>query len=151
VLIRIHARDLPGRACHPGPDAPDGYQNIRVGIQRRNNPHDVLRPVPGDASTASWTIEGTMKSSPEGVDITGPYIQGRPYRRFIYLSWLSDQGAGPLGMFRRAKIALDTVPQDVLEHARQGGTIAVQVQLTDPKGNPSCATVGPPSVAWQAE
>jgi len=92
-----------------------------------------------------------MKSSPEGVDITGPYIQGRPYRRFIYLSWLSDQGAGPLGMFRRAKIALDTVPQDVLEHARQGGTIAVQVQLTDPKGNPSCATVGPPSVAWQAE
>ena len=150
MQIRIEARDLPGRACHPGPDAPHGYQNIRVGVQRRNDPYDVLEQVPGDAPAATWTIDGSIKITPEGVDITGDYIHGRPHRRFIYLCWLSDQGTGPLGMFRRAKIRLSDIPQQVVEHGRQGGTIGVRIRLTDANGNPSCATLGPPSVAWHS-
>lgn len=149
MRIRIEAGELPGRECHPGPDAPDGYRNIRVGVQRRNAPDDVAEVVPGDASSAVWVIEASTKVTPDGIDITGPYIQGRPGRRFIYLSWLSDQGPGPLGMFRRGKIALEQIPPAVVEHGHQGGTIVVRVRLSDAKGNPVCATVGPPSVAWR--
>jgi len=150
MVIRIEAVELPGLRCHPGPDAPDGYTGIRVGVQRRNDPMQILEPVAGDAESATWSMECTVRTTADGIDVTGPYVQGRPHQRFIYLSWLSDQGPGPLGMFRRAKIRLDTVPEAVLRHAESGGTIAVKVRLTDDKGNPSCATLGPPAVAWRA-
>ena len=31
--IRIEGTDLPGRACGPGPDFPDGHHNIHVAAQ----------------------------------------------------------------------------------------------------------------------
>ena len=149
--LRIEACELPGTECHPGPGAPQGYRDIRVGVQRRNDPRSVLGIVSGDETTATWTLDCAVKVTAEGVDITGPYVQGRPHRRFVYLSWLSEQGPGPMGMFRRAKIRLDDIPQPVLEHAVRGGSIAVQVRLTDDNGNPSCATLGPPAVAWRQD
>jgi hypothetical protein len=146
--VRIKGRDLPGRGCGPGPDAPDGHSGLRVGVQRRGDANEVLDPVRGDAEQAEWSIECVARRTADGVDVTGPYVQGRPGDRFIYLSWLSDQGPGPLGMFRRGKIRLNAIPEPVLEHALSGGTIMVEVQLTDEKGNPACATLRPPAVAW---
>ena len=46
LRIRIEATDLPGRSCGPGPDAPDGYKNVHVGVQRRNHRD------PGDGANA---------------------------------------------------------------------------------------------------
>jgi len=151
MQIRIEARDLPGLRCHPGPDAPDGHTGLRVGVQRRGDPQQILDPVPGNASSASWTLEATVRDTPHGIDLTGPYIQGRPGGRFIYLSWLSDQGPGPLGMFRRGKISLETIPTQVLDHAKHGGRIGVRVRLTDDRGNPACATFGSASAAWYVD
>jgi hypothetical protein len=44
-------------------------------------------------------------------------------------------------MFRRAKIMFDGIPADVM-------TAAQELGLTDPKGNPTCATVRPPLIEW---
>jgi hypothetical protein len=151
VLIRIEGTDLPGSRCHPGPLAPAGYTEIRVGVQRRGDPHEILEPVAGDAPSATWALECAVRVTADGVDITGPYIQGRPRQRFIYLSWLSDQGTGPLGMFRRGKIRLDALPDDVLRRATPETTIVVRVRLSDDRGNPACATLGPPTIAWEFE
>ena len=105
--------------------------------------------MPGDAASATWVLEAVVRETSEGIDFTGPYIQGRPHQRFIYLSWLSDQGPGPLGMFRRGKISLESLPASVLSHAKVGGSIEVTLRLTDEKGNPACATLGPAAVAWR--
>jgi hypothetical protein len=150
MQIRIDARELPGLRCHPGPDAPAGYTGIRVGVQRRGDPHQILEPVPGDAVSAVWVLEAAVRETPQGIDFTGPYIQGRPHQRFIYLSWLSDQGPGPLGMFRRGKISLESIPSPVLSQAKASGFVQVTLRLTDEKGNPACATLGPAAVAWSA-
>lgn len=148
MRIRIEATELPGRRCHPGPDAPEGYTGIRVGVQRRNDPHDILEPVAGDAPSATWTLECAARETADGVDVTGPHVQGRPNQRFIYLSWLSDQGPGPLGMFRRGKIRLDAIPPEVLRRGARSGTITVRLRLTDEKGNPACATL---ASTWSAD
>ncbi|HEX3824703.1 MAG TPA: DUF5990 family protein [Mycobacteriales bacterium] len=147
--LRIKGRDLPGSRCGPGPDAPGGHGGLRVGVQRRGDAMQVLDPVAGDAAAAEWTVECAVRETAYGLDFTGPYVQGPPGQRFIYLSWLSDHGPGPLGMFRRGKIRLDALPEPVLQHAISGGTIEVEVRLTDDKGNPACATIGPPAVAWR--
>jgi hypothetical protein len=53
-------------------------------------------------------------------------------------------------MFRRGKISLESIPAEVLNHAKVGGTMEVRLRLTDEKGNPACATLGPAAVAWRA-
>jgi hypothetical protein len=149
VEIRIEGVNLPGRACGASPDFP-GYENIHVGIQRRTPRDQLLGLTPGDASAAAWTIDCDVVETPTGVDIKGPYIQGRPHGRFIYLSWGTVDGKGTFNMFRRAKLWLDAVDAHTLDAARISQRLVARLGLTDAKGQPLCASVRPPLVQWSA-
>jgi hypothetical protein len=129
VRIVIEATDLPGT---PG---------VRVGVQRRGHPEELLDPVPADRSSATWAVDCTVR----GEDVTGAYVEGRPGGRFVYLSWTRDGT-----MFRRAKLMLDGVPADVLAAADRQGTLVARLGLTDASGGPLCAAVRPPVVRWSA-
>jgi hypothetical protein len=150
VQIRIEASDLPGRSCGPSPDRPGGHSNICVGVQRRNQPDELLDLVPGDAPSAAWTLVCKATPSSTGVDLTGPYVQGRPGGRFIYLSWGTLEEAADFKMFRRAKLQLDAVPPAILENAVELGLLVARLGLTDTMGNPLCAAVRPPVIDWSA-
>ncbi|CAM5734203.1 hypothetical protein SALBM311S_02788 [Streptomyces alboniger] len=155
MRIRIDAVDLPGRTCRaPAPSDTDSdapvYGNVHVAVQRRDRPAELLEPQPGDAPSATWTLECTADSSPTGTDVKGPYVQDRLGRRFIYLSWGTVDDAGVFTMFRRAKLMLDAIPADVLAAARDGLLVG-RLGLTDPLGNPVCARVEPPQITWTAE
>ncbi|MFF4500596.1 DUF5990 family protein [Streptomyces sp. NPDC001401] len=143
LRIRIDGVDLPGRACGPDGGMPS-YTNIHVAVQRRDRPGELLDPQPGDAVSASWTLECTVT----GTDVKGRYVQGRPGGRFVYLSWGTVDGSGAFGMFRRAKLMLDAVPGDVLDTAVREGLLVGRLGLTDAGGNPLCARVVPPHVTW---
>jgi hypothetical protein len=151
VEIRIIGSDLPGNSCGPSPDSPGGYQNIHVGVQRRNKPTELLGLVPADAAMASWTIDCTASPSPTGFDLKGRYIQGPPGGRFIYLSWGTVNDTETFTLFRRAKLWLDTVPVAVIEDADRRGLLVGRLGLTDAKGNPRCAAVRSPVIEWTAE
>lgn len=148
MLIRIEGSDLPGRTCGPGPDYPDGHHDIHVAIQGRKGQQDLLGLVPGDVAAARWELEADVVSPPPTVDLRGPYIQGSPGRRFIYLSWGVGGGPGSFAMFRRAKLWLDAVPADVMAAAVEGGLLVGRLGLTDAKGWPLSASVRPPRIAW---
>ncbi len=139
VVVRIEATDLPGTSCGPAPEAPGGHHNIRVGVQRRNRPDELLDPVPADAPGARWDLACQARREGEAVDLRGPYIQGGPGRRFIYLSWIGDWGGRTDAMFRRAKLRLADVPPAVLADAVAGGLLVGRLGLTDARGNPTCA------------
>ncbi|HJT91708.1 MAG TPA: DUF5990 family protein [Mycobacterium sp.] len=145
MRLQIVGRTLPGRNCEANGDFP-GYANVHVGVQRKNTPGELLELHPGDATRATWTLDCTI----DGTDVRGPYIQGRPGGRFVYLSWGSMQDDGQLTMFRRAKLMLEDVPADVLSSAAQTGLLIATVELTDAKGNPVCARVRPPQIRWTA-
>ena len=151
VQIRIEAADLPGRSCHPSPDSPGGYHNIHVGVQRRNRRDELLGLVPADVPSATWTLECTAAASPAGANLMGPYIQGPPGGRFIYLSWVTLDDGQTLTLFRRAKLRLDAVPTAVIDSALKLGLLVGRLGLTDDKGNPLCAAVRPPVIQWSAE
>jgi hypothetical protein len=150
MRIRIEGTDLPGRNCAGGGDFP-GYGNVHVGIQRRNRPVDVVDLVAGDAGTAVWTFDATVIPGPTGPDIRGPFIQGRPGQRFIYLSWGTVESGGTFAMFRRAKLLLEDVPAETVGAAERSGLLVARLGLTDAKGHPVCARVKPPAVQWIAE
>jgi hypothetical protein len=152
MRIRIDAVDLPGLTC---PAPADGnvaaYDNIHVAVQRRDRPAELLEPQPGDAASATWTLECTATASPTGTDVKGPYVQDRLGRRFIYLSWGTVDESGTFTMFRRAKLMLDSVPAEVLAAAAREGLLVGRLGLTDACGNPLCARVEPPRITWTAE
>lgn len=149
--IRIDAVDLPGRSCPaPADSNVPTYGNIHVAVQRRDRPAELLDPQPGDAASATWTLECSTAASPAGVEVTGPYVQHRLGRRFVYLSWGTVDEAGVFTMFRRAKLMLDTVPADVLAAAVRDGLLVGRLGLTDAHGHPLCARVDPPHITWTA-
>ena len=150
MQVRIEASDLPGRSCGPSPDAPGGYHNVHVGVQRRDRRDELLELVPGDAPSATWTLDCTAVPSPGGFDIRGRYVQGPPGGRFIYLSWGTVDGAGRFTLFRRAKLWLDAVPPAVVESAVRLGLLVGRLGLTDGRGHPLCAAVRPPAIEWEA-
>ena len=152
MQIRIDAWDLPGASCGPSPDVPGGYHNIHVGVQRRERRDELLGLVRGDAASVTWILDCNAKAAPAGVDLTGPYIQGPPGGRFIYLSWGTvDPDTTAFRLFRRAKIWFDAIPPRVLMDALELGTLVGRLRLTDSKGNPLCAAVRPPRIEWSVE
>jgi hypothetical protein len=138
IQIRIEASRLPGR------------RDIHVGVQRRNDPGDLLGLRCGDAATAVWAFPATTVPTPAGMDLKGPYIHGRPGARFIYLSWGTVDDSGTFTMVMRAKLMLDAVDPATLEAARRYGRLIARLNLTDGKGNPLCAAIRPPLIDWAA-
>ncbi|WP_226966939.1 DUF5990 family protein [Streptomyces phaeolivaceus] len=123
---------------------------LHVAVQRRDRPAELLEPRPGDASSATWTLECTASTSSAGTDIKGPYVQDRLGRRFVYLSWGTVDESGTFTMFRRAKLMLDVVPADVLAAAARDGLLVGRLGLTDARGGPLCGRVEPPHITWTA-
>ncbi|MFF2506541.1 DUF5990 family protein [Streptomyces sp. NPDC058067] len=150
MRIRIDACDLPGLSCAPAEGSDQAYRNIHVAVQRRDRRTELLDPQPGDAPSASWTLKCTTTAPPTGTDVKGPYLQGRPGDRFIYLSWGTVDEAGTFTMFRRAKLMLDAVPAETLTAATRTGLLVGRLGLTDACGNPLCARVVPPAITWTA-
>lgn len=98
VEIRIEGSDLPGLSCGASGDFP-GYENIHVGVQRRNRRDELLGTHPADAPAVVWRLDCDVVETETGLDFKGPYIQGRPHERFIYLSWGTvDRGRGSLSL-----------------------------------------------------
>ncbi|MFJ1972540.1 DUF5990 family protein [Streptomyces sp. NPDC087903] len=151
MRIRIEASDLPGSAFPaPADGNTPAYRNVHVAVQRRDRPAELLDPQPGDAESATWTLDCTTSASPTGTDVKGPYVQDRLGRRFVYLSWGTVDESGVFSMFRRAKLMLDAVPAAVLAAAAHDGLLVARLGLTDARGGPLCARVEPPHVTWTA-
>ncbi len=142
--VRIVGSKLPGRTFDAG--CRDGYANVHVGVQCRR---EVVEIVPGDASTVEWTFPISVVPTPEGVDFRGAHVQGKRGDRFIYLSWGTVDDDGSFEMFRRSKLMLAAVPDDVLDAANQVGRALVgSLELTAADGSPVCAAVRPPRISW---
>src|SRR5205823_9783847 len=106
---------------------------------------------PGDAPAVAWHLDCTAAAVTGGVlDARGPYLQGGPGRRFIYLSWGELDDAGTFTMFRRAKLWLDGVDRATADAAVAAGRLTARLGLTDANGHPLCAAVRPPAVTWSA-
>ncbi|MFE6686297.1 DUF5990 family protein [Streptomyces sp. NPDC057743] len=149
MQIRIEGCQLPGRTCGASPDFP-GYDNIHVAVQRRERSDELLDRQPGDAPSVAWTLDCTATPTDTGIDLKGPYIQGRPGARFIYLSWGTVDETGAFTLFRRAKLMLDAIAPDTVDAATRTGRLVGRLRLTDAKGHPLCAQVRPPLIEWSA-
>ena len=72
IAVTIEGYAMPGRSCAPA-DVDGEYENVHVGVQRRQ---EVVDLVGGDAPDARWTFAVTTRVADDGtVDFTGPYVR----------------------------------------------------------------------------
>lgn len=148
MVVEIRGRDLPGRRCGPTPDG-GSYENIHVGIVRRG---ETIELVPGDAPSARWQLEVTVRSGDDGtLDFGGPFVHGKRGERHLALRWGTLEDDGTFTVFRGAKLRFSDVDPSVLQRAlRGGGRLVGSLGLTDEQGWPRCASVRPPDITWSA-
>ena len=147
VRVRIEGRNLPGRHFCGGEGDP--YDNIHVGVQRGNDPVDLVR---ADAPSADWDLDvGVVTTDDGGLDFRGPAVHGKRGERFLYLTWGNVPPDGSFVMFRRAKLMLGAVDPDLVKSAERSGAVLVAtIDLTDATGGPRCARVDEPALVWRA-
>ena len=138
MLVQIRGHHLPGRTWR---SLDEHYDNVHVGIQVGKEPRELVR---GDAATSSWTIPIEVVGRDGGVDFRGPAVQGRPWARFVYLTWGDVAGDGSFTMFRRASLMLADLAPLVTGNTNQ--TIVATVDLTDDCGGPRCARLRAPAL-----
>ena len=161
LTVVIEGYDLPGLTCRPEPGG-SGHRNVHVALSgtSRDRPALVvpdrpglaIEPVPGDAESARWEAPVTVRRDADGFDFTGPFVGGARGDRSLGLAWGDVPGDGTLRLFRGAKLRLADVDPALIEEAmRPGYRLIARIRLTDPRGNPVCARVDPPALAWSAE
>lgn len=112
----------------------------------------LLQPYASTAESISFAI--TLSLGPALADgsfnFRGPFAQGTPADRFVYVN--SGTYAGQLGCRweRRAKIKLAGIPRQLVEAAAGDANCAIEGRIpgTARDGGPVCATVPPLSIGW---
>jgi hypothetical protein len=162
LAVRVDGVDLPGISCHPEGDATThgavhvglcSREKERPGLTVPDRPWRAVEPVPGDAVSARWDFDITVRPAADGgLDFGGPFVQGDRTDRHLKLAWGDVPGDGTLRLFRAVKLRLAEVDEELVTAAtRPGHRLVARIRLTDGKGQPICARLRPPDIAWSAE
>jgi len=147
MVIQVDGQNLPGMTCNPGPNT-ELYENIHVGIGPLGKPHELFR---GDATSTSWRVDvRVVPASDSSLDYRGPMVSGKRGDRYIYLNWGTVERGGEFRLMRRAKVDLSQLDPAIVQRALDASAeLHCTVDLTDAKGNPTCARFRPPDIAWR--
>ena len=108
------------------------------------------------ATTGLLSFAITLQLGPRLADgafnFRGPFAQGLPADRFVYLNSGTYAGQTGTPWERRAKVMLAGIPRELLENAAGDPDAAIEARIvgTMKDGGPVCASVRPPQIAWQA-
>ncbi len=141
VKIQIFCQNLPGSQF-------EERTSVRLGIQKGTV---VIEDVAGDRQSASFIVPLTVSTNSKTgkPNFLGPFAQGTPDERFIYLCW-GERHNGTWDGFRRAKIHLSHLSYEAIDKAMESGqAIKVVVNMTNDKGGPLCASIKGDKIKWE--
>ena len=162
LRMAIEGVDLPGARCNPDAGG-HAYVNVHAGVTTSVPPNGGPRVVPvgrrhvvdivrGDAQSARWDFNVTLRRYDDQLDIVGENVGGPRGRRTVGLAWGEVTEDGAFVLFRGLGLRFaDIDPALIDEAARTGARLVAHLRLTDARGNPRCASVRPPDVSWLLE
>ena len=141
---------------------PSVEQELTLRIRVVNPPADVeflvqrgrdelTAPVTATRTALLFEFPVRVGAQPNGApNFLGPYAQGPPSSRFVYVNSGTYAGQSESCWSRRAKIPLTSITWSLIEEARRAGrAIAVEFNGTGRDGGPSCATVKLGEHGWR--
>lgn len=97
-----------------------------------------------------FTVRVRADAGDEPMNFLGPFTQGPPASRFVYVNSGTMAGESGTPWTRRAKIPLAGITAAMVERALEapGARIEAQIQGTARDGGPACATCRPLGGGW---
>lgn len=152
LTVVIEASDLPGLSCPPDPAGE--HHNVHIALCTTGRERPTLAvpgrpwraadPVPGDAPSARWQAQVTVRRDADGFDFSGPYVRGGRGDRHLFLAWGDIQDDGTLRLMRGSKLGLGGVDRRIVEEAMHPGhQLLARIRLTG-------GTPGEPALTWSA-
>ena len=104
---------------------------------------DLTAPAKATRTALLFEFPVRVGTQPNGApNFLGPYAQGPPSSRFVYINSGTYAGQSESCWSRRAKVPLTSITWSVIEEARRTGrAIEVEFTGTGRDGGPTCATV----------
>ena len=96
-----------------------------------------------DALTFDFTVRATLTAGRQPPRLLGPFVQGPPAGRFVYITSGVRAGQTDSCWDRRAKVPLGGITSALIEAARAkpGATIEGRIAGRGRDGSPACASV----------
>jgi hypothetical protein len=114
---------------------------VDFGLQKgAGSNYETVQTQRSEGKDLVFEFQPTIRESVSAVmaALGGPFIQGPPRRRFVYIDIGACAGQTGSCWSRRLKIPLDGMPEKFL---RTGGVLEARVSGTGRDGGPNCATV----------
>ena len=132
----VKDREIPLRVTVIDPPA-----GVVFALQRdRAELHQVIRSS-GAAISFDFSVRARPASTSNTLNLLGPFTQGTPASRFVYVN--SGTYAGDKGSCwsRRAKVPLSGITPRLLEQLSPGAILEARIAGTARDGGPACASV----------
>jgi hypothetical protein len=153
LTVVIEGHGLPGRSFCAGPDAPH-FRNVHLALRSTSkdrpslvtpgHPWQATEPVPGDAPSARWEVQVTVRRGDDGLDFGGPFVRGDRTDRHLGIAWGDVLADGTFRLFRGSKLGLaDVDPALVAEAMRPGSRLVARIRFT--------GTPVRPGVVWSVD
>lgn len=114
---------------------------VDFGLQKgKGGEYETVQTKRSDGKDLVFEFQPTIR---EGVSdsmaaLGGPFVQGPPRQRFVYIDIGACAGQSESSWSRRLKIPLEGIPAKVIV---AGGVVQARVPGTGRDGGPNCATV----------
>jgi len=123
---------------------------VRFSLQGRGP--EPVDPVVANEDDLSFSL--TIRAQPEGNDAVrflGPFTQGPPAARFVYVCSGTSAGQRDSCWTRRAKVPLSGITWSMVEQVRSLANAKLEGRFagTSKDGGPACATVRLAGAGWQ--
>ncbi|MBW8743233.1 MAG: hypothetical protein JF628_02590 [Sphingomonas sp.] len=130
----------------------DPVPGVRIALQRGATARAALIPPVSDTPDAltfdfDAAVEGALADGRPR--LLGPFVQGPPEARFVYLC--VGQAAGQIGSEwnRRMKVPLGGISEELAGALQDGGRLEARIASRGRDGSPACASVPLLAPGWR--
>ncbi len=130
----------------------DPIPGVAIALQRGSGSgFDLIGPVAASARALVFDFDIALDGATTdgGPRLLGPFVQGPPSARFVYLNVGTMAGQIESPWQRRAKVPLGGITWQAIEGLSPGRRLSAHIAGRDRNGAPACATVPILSPGWQ--
>lgn len=123
---------------------------VAFAVQRGK--HDLLPPASASDEALAFELEVRVAERPDGEpNVLGPFAQGTPADRFIYVNVGTSAGQPGSCWTRRAKVRTGGIGWELIEEtlATPGAVLEARIAGTGRDGTPCCASVKLVDGGWR--
>jgi hypothetical protein len=146
--MKAERLDLPLRIVVDRP-----IPGVALALQRGSGTRfDLVGPVQASADALVFDLDITLDggTAAGGPRLLGPFVQGPPTARFVYINVGASAGQIGSPWQRRVKVPLGGVSWEVIEALLPGERLTAHIASRGRDGTPACATVPILPPGWRA-